>query len=288
MYIEISNTTINYKPQTINDKMLTYPQIDPVIFELGPFAIRWYSLAYVVGIVLGCIYADWLNKKKPSQKNLKVSDDFMTWVVLGIVLGGRLGYVLFYNFGYYIHNPLDIFKLWEGGMSFHGGFLGVITACTIFCRKKNIQLFALFDLAACAAPIGLFFGRLANFINGELYGRVTDSPIGMVFPYGGELPRHPSQLYEAMLEGVLLFIVTYILANFTKAKEKQGLLSGVFVAGYGISRIIIENFREPDAQIGFLFGHITTGQTLSFPMVIVGTGLILYNLLKKNAVRTAS
>lgn len=261
--------------------MLTYPQIDPVIFAIGPLAIRWYSLAYVAGIVLGCLYADWLNKKPPSQKNLKVFDDFMTWVVLGIVLGGRLGYVLFYNFGYYIYHPLDIMKLWEGGMSFHGGFLGVVAACVIYCRKYKIGLFPLFDLAACVAPIGLFFGRMANFINGELYGRVTDSKVGMIFPNGGPLPRHPSQLYEAVLEGLVLLIITSIIVNFTNAKQKPGILSGVFLAGYGLARILVENFREPDTQVGFLFAQVTTGQLLSFPMVIGGIGLVIYALKKK-------
>jgi phosphatidylglycerol:prolipoprotein diacylglycerol transferase len=254
--------------------MLHYPQIDPIIIELGPLAIRWYSLAYVAGIALGCLYADWLNKKPPVQKNLRVFDDFMTWVVLGIVFGGRIGYVLFYNLVHYLDNPLDIFKLWEGGMSFHGGFLGVVTACVIYCRKYKISLFPLFDLAACTAPIGLLFGRLANFINGELYGRITDSPLGMIFPRGGDLPRHPSQLYEAALEGIALLLITSCIVNFTNAKQKPGILSGVFVAGYGIARIIVENFREPDAQIGFLFGNITTGQALSFPMVLVGSGLV--------------
>ena len=261
--------------------MLTYPQIDPVIFEIGPLAIRWYSMAYIVGIILGCLYADWLNKKPPTQKNLKIFDDFMTWAVLGIILGGRLGYVLFYNFGYYIEHPLDIIKLWEGGMSFHGGFLGVATACIMYCRKYKIELMPLFDLCACAGPVGLFFGRIANFINGELYGRVTTSPLGMVFPHGGPNPRYPSQLFEAALEGVVLFIILFMLATFTKAKEKPGILSGIFIAGYGISRIIVENFREPDAQIGFLFAEVTTGQLLSAPMILVGVGLVIYATKKR-------
>lgn len=235
-------------------------------------------MAYVAGILLGCFYADYLNKKPPIQKNLKVFDDFMTWAVLGIVLGGRLGYVLFYNFGYYIEKPLDIFKLWEGGMSFHGGFLGVAVACILYCRRIKVTPLILFDLAACAAPIGLFFGRLANFINGELYGRITDSKWGMVFPHGGPFPRYPSQLFEAALEGVVLFVILAYLANFTKSRERPGFLSGVFVVGYGLSRIIIENFREPDAQIGLLFGSITTGQMLSIPMVLGGIGLIVYAL----------
>jgi len=263
--------------------MLTYPQIDPIIFEIGPLAIRWYSLAYVGGIILGCLYADHLNKTPPSQKNLKFFDDFMTWAVLGIVLGGRLGYVLFYNFGYYSSHPMDIIKLWEGGMSFHGGFLGVAVASIIYCKKYKIQLIPLFDLAACAAPIGLFFGRIANFINGELYGRVTDSSIGMVFPGGGALPRHPSQLYEAALEGLVLFVILFVIAKFTKARQKPGILTGIFLAGYGLSRIIVENFREPDSQIGFLFAEITTGQMLSVPMLLGGIGFIVYSMKKKRA-----
>lgn len=261
--------------------MLTYPQIDPVLIEIGPLAIRWYSLAYVVGILLGCAYADWLNKKPPVEKKLNFFDDFMTWAVLGIIIGGRAGYVLFYNFAYYADHPFDIIKLWEGGMSFHGGFLGVVVASVIYCKKNKINPFVLFDLAAAAAPIGLFFGRIANFINGELFGRVTKSNVGMVFPNGGPLPRHPSQLYEAVFEGLVLFALIAFLAIYTKARSKTGLLSGVFVAGYGLARIIVENFREPDVQIGFLFGHITTGQLLSFPMVIIGVGLIAHALYKK-------
>jgi phosphatidylglycerol:prolipoprotein diacylglycerol transferase len=261
--------------------MLTYPDIDPVIIAIGPLAIRWYSVAYVAGILLGCFYADYLNKKPPAQKELRVFDDFMTWAVLGIVLGGRLGYVFFYNFGYYTEHPLDIIKLWEGGMSFHGGFLGVVTACIMYCRKIKLNPLILFDLTACSAPIGLFFGRLANFVNGELYGRVTNSTWAMVFPNGGPFPRYPSQLFEAALEGLVLFIILAYLANFTQARQRLGLLSGVFVAGYGISRIIIENFREPDAQIGFLFSHITTGQLLSAPMVLGGVGLVIYALKRQ-------
>jgi len=254
--------------------MLNFPQIDPVIFEIGPLAIRWYSLAYVAGIIIGCIYADWLNKKPPINKNIKIFDDFMTWAVIGIILGGRLGYVLFYNFGYYINNLSDVLKVWEGGMSFHGGFLGVMIACIIYCRRNNIVLFQVFDLVACAAPIGLFFGRIANFINGELYGRVTDSSLGMIFPHGGNFPRHPSQLYEAALEGALLFIILFILVNYSKARMHAGVVSGVFLMGYGLSRVIIENFREPDVQIGFLFGNVTTGQLLSVPMVLAGIWLV--------------
>jgi phosphatidylglycerol:prolipoprotein diacylglycerol transferase len=262
--------------------MLTYPNIDPVLFQIGPFAVRWYALAYVAGIVLGCLYADWLNKKPVTLKGLKVFDDFMTWIIFGIILGGRLGYVLFYNFGYYIGHPLDIFKVWEGGMSFHGGFLGVLAATVLFCRKKNYSIWPLLDLAACSAPIGLFFGRIANFINGELYGRLTDSKFGMVFPNGGPWPRHPSQLYEAVLEGLLPFLFLFLLANFTKIKERPGVMSGIFLCCYAAARITVENFREPDAQIGFLFANVTTGQMLSFPMIILGAIVIIIAARRKN------
>lgn len=258
--------------------MLEYPNIDPVIFQIGPLAVRWYSVAYIAGIVLGCLYADYINKKPPSEKNLKVFDDFMTWVIGGIIIGGRLGYVLFYNLSFYIENPVDIIKVWHGGMSFHGGLIGVITAIIIFCRKYKVNIWHLLDLAACVAPIGLFFGRMANFINGELYGRVTDSKWGMIFPGGGPLPRYPSQLFEALLEGLLLFTIMAILVHFTKIRQYRGALSGIFLIAYGTFRILIENFREPDEQIGFLFDFITTGQLLSLPMILIGVTLTFWTL----------
>lgn len=262
--------------------MIDFPNIDPIIFELGPLAIRWYSLAYIAGILGGCLYADYLNKKPPAQPRLKVFEDFMTWAIIGIIIGGRVGYVLFYNPSYYLSNPVDALKLWHGGMSFHGGFLGVAAATIIFCRKNKLPIFHLADLAACAAPIGLFFGRVANFINGELYGRVTTSKWGMVFPGGGDLPRHASQLYEAFLEGVVLFIIIFLIAHFTNLREKRGFLSGVFICGYGVSRMIIEAFREPDAHIGFIFQYVTMGQILSLPMVVAGIALMAFSLRRKN------
>lgn len=257
--------------------MIEYPNIDPVLIEIGPLAIRWYSIAYVLGIVFGGIYADWLNKKAPVQKNLKVFDDFMMWAIIGIIIGGRFGYVLFYNFEYYIVNITEAMKIWQGGMSFHGGFLGVVVASVIFCKKNKVNLWVLFDLLACAAPIGLLFGRIANFINGELYGRVTDVSWAMVFPAGGPEPRHPSQLYEAFLEGLVLLVVLFFVANYTKLKQMPGVLAGIFVSGYAISRIIVENYREPDEHIGFLFMQITTGQALSFPMLAIGLLVIAYS-----------
>jgi phosphatidylglycerol:prolipoprotein diacylglycerol transferase len=225
--------------------MLAFPNIDPVAIHIGNFGVRWYSLAYMAGILLGWWVIARENTVRP-LKNLSKNalDDMVVWAVVGIILGGRLGYVLFYKPDYYLHNPLEILRLWEGGMSFHGGLLGTITAFYLFCRKHKIRFLGLTDLLACAAPIGLFFGRIANFINGELFGRVTDSPLGMVFPYGGDLPRHPSQLYEATLEGLLLFI-------------------------------ICEHFREPDVFLGFLYAGTTMGQLLSLPMFIIGLYLAL-------------
>ena len=251
--------------------MIAYPEIDPIIVQIGPLAVRWYSLAYVFGILGGAWYADRINKKRlPHIEHLKISDDFMLWAIFGIVLGGRLGYVLFYNASYYFSFPGEILKVWQGGMSFHGGLLGIIIASLLFCKVKKIAVFNLFDLLACAAPIGLFFGRIANFINGELYGRPTDASIGMIFPTGGPVPRHPSQLYEATLEGLVLFVILAFLTWKTNARQKAGTLSAVFMIGYGASRIIVENFREPDAHIGFLFAQVTTGQLLSYPMVLIG------------------
>ena len=255
--------------------MIPYPEIDPVIFEIGPLAIRWYSVSYVLGILVGCYYMDWLNKTPPSEKKLKIFDDFMVWAIIGIIFGGRIGYILFYNFSHYLSNPLSILQVWQGGMSFHGGFLGVIAAIILFCRKYKINSWMLFDLAACAAPIGLFFGRLANFINGELYGRATDVSWAMIFPNAGNIPRHPSQLYEAALEGVILFTILFYLAKYKQARKTEGLLSGIFLFGYATSRIIVEFFREPDSHIGFLFANVTTGQLLSLPMLALGGYLIL-------------
>ncbi len=255
--------------------MLTYPNLDPVAIHLGPLAIRWYSLAYIGGILLGWFYVLWLNKRK-AIPNLtqKAIDDMVVWAVLGVVGGGRLGYVLFYKPHFYLENPSHILKLWEGGMSFHGGCLGVILAFIAFARKYKVPFWPLIDVIACAAPIGLFLGRIANFINGELYGRVTDSPLGMIFPTGGPEPRHPSQLYQAGMEGIILFTLLFLLARFTNAREKPGMLGGAFIAGYGIARIIGELFREPDAFLGFLFAHVTMGQLLSTPMVLYGLYLV--------------
>lgn len=255
---------------------LAFPTIDPTLVEIGPFAIRWYALAYIGGILLGWRYALLLARSSPVAFERRTLDDFLLWVTLGIVLGGRLGYVLFYKPGYFLSHPAEIVFVWQGGMSFHGGMLGVVIAIVLFARLRRIPVLALGDLVACVVPIGLFLGRVANFINGELYGRVTDAPWGMVFPRGGDLPRHPSQLYEAGLEGLVLFCVLALVWRYTRLKQRPGAVGGVFLVGYGLSRIIVEFAREPDAHLGFLFAGATMGQLLSVPMVLLGLALIIW------------
>src|SRR3954447_745236 len=215
---------------------LMFPNIDPVLIQLGPFAIRWYALAYIAGIVVGWRWCLHLLDKPPKVMTRQEFDDFLLWATLGIVLGGRLGYVLFYRPSYYLENPLEALQVWHGGMSFHGGLLGVLLAIGLFARTKRVPYFALSDVVACGVPFGLFFGRLANFINGELWGRVTDVPWGMVFPGGGPLPRHPSQLYQAALEGVALFVLLYVIER-AGARHRVGMVSGVFMIGYGCARV---------------------------------------------------
>lgn len=256
--------------------MLTYPHIDPVALQLGPFAIRWYALAYLGGVLSGWWLVGRLNRRlTPPPLDASAFDDIMVYAIFGIILGGRLGYVLFYKPGYYFSHLVDILKVWEGGMSFHGGLIGMISAMALFGYRYKINLFAITDLLAVAAPIGLCLGRLANFVNGELYGRVTDSPLGMVFPTGGPLPRYPSQLFEAGLEGVALFCVMLVAAFFTRALYKRGALSGLFLIGYCAARWISELFREPDDFLGYFPGGITMGQILSAPMLILGLYLLL-------------
>ncbi|HSK41100.1 MAG TPA: prolipoprotein diacylglyceryl transferase [Arenibaculum sp.] len=256
---------------------IAFPNIDPVAIQIGPLAIRWYALAYLVGFVAGWRYCMRLAGKDPHPPSPRDFDDFLTWAVVGVILGGRLGYVLFYNFPYYAANPLQALAVWQGGMAFHGGLLGVVAAILLFSRYRGIPALALGDLVAAAAPIGLFFGRIANFVNGELFGRATDVPWAVVFPRGGPEPRHPSQLYEAGLEGLVLFAVLYVLARRPDIRARPGMIAGVFFIGYGLSRITVEFFREPDPQLGFLLGgHATMGQLLSIPMVLLGIGLLLY------------
>jgi phosphatidylglycerol:prolipoprotein diacylglycerol transferase len=269
---------------------LPFPHIDPVLISIGPFAIRWYALAYIVGILLGWLYARAIlrNERRwggPAPMTVTDYDDFVVWVTLGIILGGRLGYVLFYNPAYFAAYPLHAFKLWEGGMSFHGGFLGCVAAVLLFGWKRRISVLSLGDITCAVGTIGLFLGRLANFINGELWGRVTDMPWGMVFPGAGPLPRHPSQLYEAALEGIVLGLV---LAFFIRrgALERPGLILGLFAIGYGLARSFCELFREPDAQLGFLWGGLTMGMLLSIPLILAGIGFVAFALRRRPALRT--
>jgi phosphatidylglycerol:prolipoprotein diacylglycerol transferase len=263
--------------------LIDFPAFKPIAFEIGPFAIRWYALGYICGITFGWLYARALIKNDrlwagSSPITLPQIDDFILWVTLGIIVGGRTGYVLFYNLPFFIEHPTAIFKLWEGGMSFHGGFLGCVVAVMVFARKNGISILSLGDITCGVAPIGIFLVRLANFINGELWGRATDAslPWAMIFPHDPEqLPRHPSQLYEAGMEGILLFIVLAIMIRLG-ALKRPGMILGSFILIYGLTRIIGEHFREPDAQLGFLWGGLTMGMLLSIPMLIVGGILIVW------------
>lgn len=255
--------------------MLQFPQIDPVAFSIGPLPIRWYALAYIAGIGLGWLYLLRLARRPGSPVTPKLADDFVFWATLGVILGGRLGYVIFYKPLYYLQNPVEILATWQGGMSFHGGMLGVVIAFLLHARKTRLGLFDMSDLVAQVVPIGLFFGRLANFVNGELWGRpAPDFPYAMIFPTGGPVPRHPSQLYEAALEGVALFILL-MAADRMGGLRHAGRITGLFLVGYGVARSLAEIFREPDAHLGFLFGGITMGQLLSLPMIVVGLAIML-------------
>lgn len=257
---------------------MIFPQIDPVIFSIGPLAVRWYGMMYLLGFVGGYFMMCHIVKLRSLPIKKELISDLLFYAVLGVVLGGRLGYTLFYNTSYYVNHPLKIFYVWEGGMSFHGGLLGVLIVLLIFCRLRKLPLLMIADLAVAAVPIGLGFGRIGNFINSELWGRVTEQPWGIIFPNGGSLPRHPSQLYEAGLEGIVLFILIYLLHRFG---VRPGIPAFSFVFVYGIFRFLIEFVRQPDAQLGFLWGGATMGQLLSLPMIIFGLcGLIF--VWKKN------
>jgi len=268
---------------------IPFPAIDPEVFSfgpfaidhwsIGPFAIRWYALAYIAGLIIGWRYCLALAKRPPQVARPQDVDDFLVWATLGVVLGGRTGYVLFYNLPYYLQHPIEMFFLWRGGMSFHGGALGVCIAILLFCRQRQIKLLAFADIIVAAVPIGLFFGRIANFINGELWGRETSVAWAMIFPNDPrQVPRHPSQLYEACLEGIVLFLVLWALQR-AGARQRQGLLTGAFLIGYGLARVTVEFFREPDAQLGYLLGNaslgLTMGQLLSLPLILVGLWLVL-------------
>ncbi|VVS99944.1 prolipoprotein diacylglyceryl transferase [Hoeflea sp. EC-HK425] len=257
--------------------LMAFPDIDPVIFAIGPVQVRWYGLSYVIGILLGWRYARKLveNEKLwpasgPRMTALDI-DDFLLWATVGIVAGGRIGYILFYDFAAVSANPVRALEIWNGGMSFHGGLLGTLVAMLLFAHKRSIPVFNLFDVVCAVVPVGLFFGRLANFINSELWGKLTDAPWAFVFPTGGPFPRHPTQLYEAALEGLLLLSVLAWQIYRRQALKHRGLIAGIFVSGYALSRIFVEFFREPDIQIGYLAGGwLTMGMVLSLPMLAVG------------------
>jgi len=250
---------------------------DPIAFEIMSFEVRWYSLAYILGIVVG-----WILCKKIFIKNSDISekfDDYITYLIIGIILGGRIGYVIFYNFSYYLDNIFDIFKIWQGGMSFHGGLLGVIASSYIFAKKNNQNPFFYLDQVSLVAPIGIFFGRLANFINSELYGTATNMPWSVIFVEVDNLSRHPSQLYEAILEGIILFLILIYFMNKGYLK-KPGLISGLFLILYSLFRFFVEFFRVPDEQIGYLFLNLTMGQIIS--LVFASIGITLFYLKNEN------
>jgi len=258
--------------------------LDPVLFDFGFFAIRWYSLAYVAGIIIGW----WLGKRiiikkfqnSSRQINLNEFDDLISYLIISIIVGGRFGYVIFYNLDYYISNPLNIIKIWEGGMSFHGALIGIIIGTYLFSIKRKLPSLVLLDVIACVAPIGIFFGRIANFINGELVGKATNMSFGVIFPGVDMLPRHPSQLYQAFLEGIILFFILNIF--IFKKNYKTGTCSCLFLIGYGLLRIISEVFREPDVQIGHVFNLFSMGTILSCLMILAG--MMLYNFVRKNEI----
>lgn len=248
--------------------------LDPIAFQLGSFALRWYSLAYIAGIIAAWVLLARMVRRPGSPMTATHVDDLITWCTLGVILGGRLGYILFYDPAQYIAEPLNIFKLWEGGMSSHGGFVGVILATALYTRSQKLQTLRVLDYIAVVTPIGLMLGRIANFVNGELWGRPTDGTWGMIFPDAGPEPRHPSTLYHAMFEGLVPLIILMLLFWFTKARLRPGQLGGTFLLMYGVSRFIIEYFREPDAQLGILSTGLTMGQTLTLPLMAVGLFLL--------------
>ena len=252
--------------------MLIYPQFDPVMFSIGPLHFRWYGMMYVLGVVSGWLLGRWRAARPWNAFTPKLMDDFISWAVVGVVLGGRIGYVLFYNLSYYAENPLEIFAVWQGGMSFHGGMIGVILAGWFFARHNGLTMFQVTDFVAPLVPPGLFFGRIGNFINSELWGRRTQVDWAMVFPGSDGLPRHPSQLYEAGLEGVALFLILWF---YSRKPRPEGSVSGLFLIGYGAFRFLVEFAREPDAQLGFVALHwMSMGQVLCLPMIALGVYLM--------------
>jgi phosphatidylglycerol:prolipoprotein diacylglycerol transferase len=262
---------------------MPFPHFDPVFLSIGPLQFRWYGLMYVLSFIATYfIIRSEVTRKKLSLTNDDVAD-LVFYGAMGVVLGGRIGYILFYNLSFYLENPLKLFAVWEGGMSFHGGFLGVALAFWLYASRKNIPYLALIDMAALCAPVGLGLGRIGNFINGELYGRATDAPWGIIFPGSDGVPRHPSQLYEAFLEGLVLFFIVRFMSRRLPA---TGIAGWSFVAGYGLFRFIVEFFRQPDAQLGTFFGMFSMGQLLSLPMFLLGCFLVFR--LSKNRSDTAN
>lgn len=254
---------------------MIFPNINPIIVSVGPLSISWYSLAYVCGIVAGWAYAVRIVKKFKIDITTKALEDFISWAILGIIIGGRLGYVLIYDPAKYFADPISILKIYEGGLSFHGGIVGLAISSYYFCKKHKINILIFSDVLVVVAPIGLFLGRIANFINSELYGRVTRMPWGVVFPNSDLQTRHPSQLYEAFLEGLILFIILAYTTFKLKTIKVPGLNSGIFLIFYSLFRISIETLREPDLNIGFIFNNLTMGQILSLPMLMIGVYLII-------------
>lgn len=264
---------------------LAFPVIDPVLINIGPLPIRWYALAYIAALILGWMLARalvsreslWGGFARPSAESL---DDLLVYMTMGVVFGGRLGYVLFYNFDFFLTHLSEIPKVWNGGMSFHGGLAGATLGVVLFAKRNGYPVLSVGDVCSTVAPLGLFFGRIANFIKPELWGRPTDVPWAMVFPEAGPLPRHPSQLYEAGLEGLVLLLIVGLVVR-AGGYKRPGLTSAIFLAGYGVARIICEFYREPDPQLGFLFGGATMGMLLSVPLILLGLGIYIFSNFKK-------
>ncbi len=253
--------------------MIPNPEINPEIVKIGPLSIRWYGMMYLIGFVSSYLLVKYQIKKKRIAVTTKDIDSLYSFLIFGLIIGARLGYIIFYDLSNYLRNPLEIFAVWHGGMSFHGGLIGSVIAGISFCRKLKIDFWQIADIVIVTAPIGLGLGRLGNFINGELYGRITDVPWAMIFPSGGPFPRHPSQLYEFLLEGVALFTILWLLKN---RDLKKGTITSLFLILYGMFRFFVEFFREPDPQLGFILGPFTMGQMLSAGMLLLGSGILVY------------
>jgi phosphatidylglycerol:prolipoprotein diacylglycerol transferase len=254
---------------------MKFPEIDPVLVHIGPLQVRWYGLMYIIGFVLAYFIVVKISQRRKYDMSKSEVEDLLAYCIVGLIVGARLGYCIFYNLLFYLHNPLKVFAVWEGGMSFHGGLIGLVLAGWIYSRLKHKSFLMLADLGAIASTPGLFFGRMGNFINAELYGRVTDMPWGMIFPHAGDLPRHPSQIYEAFFEGIIMFVILY----FIHVKSRmQGILIATFLFLYGLFRFFLEFYREPDSQMGFILGPLTMGQILCIFMMFAGTALIACRL----------